>query len=115
VIQREREVDEKLVAIGHCSMVLFDNVVDVSNCGADEESKDESEDVMTSSPEVHVDGIEEGEEWESPRDAVNNCFLAIWEELVYDSTKKKDVNKRPDEECPGRRSDVCLISIVVYG
>jgi len=54
-----------------------------------------TKDVMTSSPEINVDGIEKGDERESPSNAVNNCFLAIGEELVNDSTKKKDVNERP--------------------
>jgi hypothetical protein len=28
--------------------------------------------ITTSSPEVDLDGIEDGKEWESPRDAVDN-------------------------------------------
>lgn len=50
---------------------------------------------MTSGPEIDVDGIEDGEERESPRNAVDDCFLALREELIYDSTEKKNMNKRP--------------------
>ena len=50
---------------------------------------------MTSGPEVDVDGIEDGKEREAPRDAIDNCFFAIREELVYDSPEKKNVNKGP--------------------
>jgi hypothetical protein len=50
---------------------------------------------MRTSPEVDVDGIEDRKERETPRDAINNYFFTIGEELVYDSTKKKKVNKRP--------------------
>jgi hypothetical protein len=51
--------------------------------------------VMRTSPEVDVDGIEDGKEWESPSNAIDNYFLALREELVYDCTEKKNVNKRP--------------------
>ena len=50
---------------------------------------------MTTSPEVDVNGIEDGKEWESPRDAIDNYSFTLGEELVYDSTEKKKVNKRP--------------------
>jgi len=108
-------MDEELIAIGHCRVVLLDNVVDVRHCGANKESEDESNDVVTSSPKVDVDGIEDGKEWESPRDAIDNCSLAFREELVYDSTEKEDVDERPDEERPRCWSDVSLLSIVIDG
>ena len=50
---------------------------------------------MTIRPEVDVDGIEDGKERESPRDAIDNYFFTLREELVYDSTKEKEVNERP--------------------
>lgn len=52
-------------------------------------------DVIGSSPEVDVDGIEDGKERESPRDAIDNYSFTIREELVYDSTEEKKVNERP--------------------
>jgi hypothetical protein len=52
-------------------------------------------DVVTSSPEVDVDGIKDGKECESPRDAIDNYSFTIREELIYDSTEKKEVNERP--------------------
>lgn len=50
---------------------------------------------MRTSPEVDVDGIEDGKERESPSDAIDNYFLTLREELVYDCTEKKKMNERP--------------------
>jgi len=108
-------MDEELIRVGRWSVVLLDDIVDVSHCGADKESKDESGDVMARGPEVDVDGIEDGKERESPRDAIDNYSFTIREELVYDSTQKKKMNERPDEERPRRWSNVSLLSIVIYG
>jgi len=115
VIQGEREMDKELISVGNWSVVLLDGIVDVSHCGADKESKDEGRDVMRTSPKVDVDGIEDGKERESPSNAIDNYLLTLREELVYDSTEKKKVNERPDEECPRCRSDVSLLSIEIYG
>jgi len=108
-------MNEELITVGRWRVVLLDDIVDVSHCGANKESKDESRDVIAMSPEVDVDGIEDGKERESPRDAIDNYSFAIRAELVYDSTEKKKVNERPDEERPRRWSDVSLLSIVIYG
>jgi len=108
-------MDEELITIARRAIVLLDDIVDVRYCGANEESKDESRDVIRMSPEVDVDGVEDGKERESPGDAINDYSLTLGEELVYDSTEKKKVNKRPDEERPRRWSDVSLLSIVING
>jgi len=108
-------MNKKLIGVGRCNVVFFDDVVDVSHSGANKERKDESKDVVTSSPEVDVDGIEDGKEREPPRDTINNCFLAIREELVYNSTEKQSMDERPDEERPRRWSDVGLLSIEIKG
>jgi len=108
-------MDEELIAVGRWSVVLLDDIVNMSHCRTDKQSKDESRDVVTSSPEVDVDGIEDGKERESPRDAIDNYSFTIREELIYDSTEKKEVNERPDEERPRRWSNVSLLSIVIYG
>jgi hypothetical protein len=50
---------------------------------------------MTMGPEVNIDSIEDRKERESPRDAIDNNSFTIGEELIYDSTEKKKVNKRP--------------------
>lgn len=52
-------------------------------------------DMMVSSPEVDVDGIKDGKEREPPRNAIDNCLFPIREELVNDSTEKKNVDERP--------------------
>jgi hypothetical protein len=35
-------------------------------------------------PEVDIDGIEDAEEREPPGNAIDDCLLACWEELVDD-------------------------------
>jgi len=42
VIERERKVDEELVTVRLGNVMLFNDIVYVGYCGANEESKDES-------------------------------------------------------------------------
>jgi len=90
-----------------------------------------TDDVMVGSPEVDIDCIEDAEQGEAPWDTVDNGAFAAGEELVDDSAGQEDVDQRPnwklsrypatlrihtpDEESPGRRSDIGLLSIEVYG
>lgn len=76
-------------------MVLLDDVVDVRNGRADEESEDESDDVVATAPDADVDGVEDDEEWETPVDTVDDDLLARLEELVDDGSEKEEVNDRP--------------------
>jgi hypothetical protein len=52
-------------------------------------------DVMAVGPGVNVDGVEYGEEWEAPRDAVDDDTLAIREELVDDGAEHQEMDERP--------------------
>ena len=51
--------------------------------------------VLVASPEIDVDGIENSQKGETPRDTVDNYTLTGREELVDNSSKKKNVNQRP--------------------
>lgn len=55
-------------------------------------------DVIVGSPEVDVDGVEETQESEPPRNSVDDDTLALGEELVDNSPKQKDVNNGPGRE-----------------
>lgn len=81
-------------------VVLLDDVVDMRDSRADEESKDESNDVVAAAPDADVDGVEDDEEGETPVYTVDDNLLAGFKELVDDCSEKEEVNDRPDAECP---------------
>jgi len=66
-------------------------------------------------PEIDVDGVEDGEEGETPRNGVYDNHLSGREELIDDSAEKEDMDERPDKERPGGRSNVRFLAIVVDG
>jgi len=94
-------------------MVFLDNIVNVSHCGANEEGKDKCDDVVLSSPKVHVDGVKDNKERKPPRNAINDNPFAVREELVDDGTEEEEVDEGPDEEGPWCGGDVCLLAIVI--
>jgi hypothetical protein len=51
--------------------------------------------VVVASPKIDVDGIENSEEGEPPRDAVNNHMISGREELIDDSSEKENVDQGP--------------------
>lgn len=57
---------------------------------------------------MHIYRIEEAEEGEAPRNAFDDYFLARGGELVNDSTKKEQVDERPNQKGPWGRGYVCL-------
>jgi len=66
MVKREGEMDEELIRVGLCAVMLFDNVIDVSDSGADKEREDKGNDVMLCGPQVDVDGVEDTKEGETP-------------------------------------------------
>jgi len=66
-------------------------------------------------PKVDVDGIQNGEQWEPPRDTINDNALSVGEELVDDGTEQEKMYRSPDEERPRCRSDIGLLPIVIDG
>jgi len=113
VPQGEGQVDEYLIIDVLGDVMLPDDIVDVGDSRADEESKDEGDDVVTSSPDVDVDGVEEDEEGEAPADSVDDGLLAALGELVDDSAEKQEVNDGPDTKDPAGGGEVGLFTSVV--
>jgi hypothetical protein len=52
-------------------------------------------DVVAASPQVDVDGIQDSEERETPRYAIDDDGFSAGEELVNDSAKEEKVDERP--------------------
>ncbi len=48
-----------------------------------------TDDIVSSRPNVNVDGVQDGEQGETPRNSVDNDPFAMWEELVYNSAKEE--------------------------
>lgn len=88
-------MDEELVCPRLARVELSHDVVNVRDSRRDEKGKDEGDDVMLVGPNVDVDRVEDGEEREAPRDAIDDDALAAGEELVYDSAEKQEMDKRP--------------------
>ena len=106
VVERERKVDEHLVRSALGLVVLLDDVVDVRHRGADEEREDEcygskeckrlvvparrrmqlTDDVILGRPERNVDGVQHGEQGETPGDALNDRAVPVFGELVDDGS-----------------------------
>jgi len=82
MIEGEGEVDEEFLGQALGRVMLLDDVIDVRDCGADEEGKDKRNDVMVSRPKVDIDGIKKAKEGEAPGYTVNDDSLSCWEELV---------------------------------
>ena len=63
---REREGILTFVREVFALVILLDDPIDVAHCRADEERKDEGDDMVATSPNVDVDGLENQEEGEAP-------------------------------------------------
>jgi hypothetical protein len=110
VVEREGEVDEELVTGGARLVMLLDDVVDVGDQAAHEERKHESDDIVSTGPNIDVDGIEEAEGGEAPADTVDDDSLAVGGKLVDDGAEKEEVDERPDREGPRGGGDVGLLA-----
>jgi len=113
MVEGEGEVDEEFIGERLSRMMLLDNVVDVSDGGTNEEGKNERPNVVMGSPQVDVDGIQDCEKREAPRNAIDDDRFSAREELVNDSEKEKKVDKRPDEESPGSGCDIGFLAVEV--
>jgi hypothetical protein len=113
VVERKRKMNEKLVGDRLGRVIFFDDIVNVSYTGADKEGEDESPNVMLMSPEVDVNRVENDENRETPRNAIDDNPFSVGTELINDGTEEKKVDQRPDEECPRCWGDVSLLSGVV--
>jgi len=107
-------MDEELVSPILGRVVLLDDVIDVSDCGADEERQDEGYGVMMASPKIDIDGIENSQKGETPRNAIDNDTFSLGGKLVDDGSEQEKVNQRPDEKSPRSRSKIGFFSTVIY-
>jgi len=114
VIKRKGEMDKQLVSHVLWRVVLLDDVIDVGHCGANKECHDECYGVVVASPDIDVDSIENSQKGEAPRNTINNYRFSRREELVDNSSKKEDVDQRPDEKSPRGWSKIGLLSTEIY-
>lgn len=113
VPEREWKMDPEFVIDVLSRVMLLDDIVDVRDGGADEESKDESDDVVATAPDADVDGVEDDEKGETPVDTVDDDLLSGFEELVDDGSEKEEVNDRPETEHPRSGSEVGFFASAV--
>jgi hypothetical protein len=50
---------------------------------------------MMASPKIDVDGIENSQKGETPRNAIDNDMFSLREKLVDDGPKQENMNQRP--------------------
>lgn len=110
VPEGERQVHPKFIVDVLSGVMLLDNIVDVGDGRADEQGKDESDDIVAARPDVDVDGVEDDEEREAPVDAVDDNLLARFEELVDNGAEEKEMDNGPDAKGPSGRSEVGLLA-----
>jgi len=85
--ERERQMDPEFIVYVLGGVMLLDDVVDVGRSRANEKRQEERDDVMTTAPDVNVDGVQDDEEREAPADAVDDGLLAGREELIDDGAE----------------------------
>jgi len=113
VVEGEGEVDPEFVIDVLATVRLLDDIVDVGDSGRDQESENEGDDVMLTSPDVDVDGVEGSEEREAPADTVDDGAFSVGEELVDHCAAEKEVDQGPDGEGPGGGGEVSLFAMAV--
>jgi len=113
VVKREWEVDENLISHGRRGVMLFNDVINVRDCGGNKERKDKRPNVMVVSPQGDIDSIQKAEEGETPGNGVDDHRFARREELIDDGSKQKQMDQRPNEERPGGGTHVCFLAIVI--
>lgn len=116
VIERERKMDEDcnelaqetsrkhkrtLISETLTSVISLDDVIDVRYRAADEQRKDKRNDIVTARPYVDIDGVEDGEQGETPSDAVDDDGFAGVGELVEEHAEEEQVDECPDAKGPG--------------
>ena len=106
----EGQVHEQFIGDGLGGVVLLDDVVDLGDGRGDQKGEDESDDIMMVGPNGNGDRIEDGEERESPGDAVNHDPLCVGGgELVDDGAEEEEVDDGPGEEGPFGWGEVRLL------
>lgn len=79
-------------------MAFFHNPVDMTDGRAHKERKDERHNIMSMGPNIDIYGIEDQQEGEAPRNAVDDDPLSRREELVDDVSEQQQMNHGPNVE-----------------
>ena len=124
VEQREWEVDEELGCKRFPAVVFgVDDVVDLANGRGDKQAHQECADEVAVSPEPDVDRVQDTEEREAVRDAVNDepesqlavplssSLLAVVRELVQDHPEEEEVDQRPNPDRVSRGRHVGFLAV----
>lgn len=114
--EREGEVDEQLVGGTLRRVMLLDDVVDMGDCSGDQQTEDESDDVVVMTPDGDVDRVEDDDEGETPTDSIDDDrFCVCGHELVDDSSKEEKMDEGPDGESPRGGSNISLFYVGIDG
>lgn len=106
-------MNEDLVPHILALVILFDDVIYRGDGAGHEKCKYESHNVMATCPNVDVDGVEDGEQGETPTNAIDDDFLASRGELIDHGSSQQKVNKRPDYERIRRWGEVCDFAVTI--
>lgn len=93
VVERERKVNEDFIQSALGKIVFLDDVVDVGDGGTDKEGKNEGNNVMVGCPQVDVNGVEDTEKRETPRNAVDDDLFTGGGELVDDRSEQQQMDQ----------------------
>jgi len=89
VVQREWKVDKDLVRQTLSMVIFLDDIINMRHSRANKQGHDECEDIIVPSPELDVDSVQDTEQREAPRHAVDDDSLSMREELVDDGAEEK--------------------------
>jgi len=84
VPQGEGDVDKEIIRHFRRDVVFFDDVIDVGDCGGNEQREDKGKNVVLVGPQVDINGVENNEKRETPGDGVHDNDFPVREELVND-------------------------------
>lgn len=113
VIEGEGKVDEEFIAQGVGSVILLDDVIDVTDSRRDTEGENEGDDVVSTGPDAYVECVENREDWETPSNTIDDDSLSGIGELEDDVSEQQEMDKRPDQESPPSRGEIRFLGGVV--
>jgi hypothetical protein len=113
VIEGEGKVDEEFIAQVVGSVILLDDVIDMTDSRRDTEGENEGDDVVSTGPDAHVECVENCEDWETPSNTIDDDILSGIGELEDNVSEQQEVDKRPDQESPPSRGEIRFLGAVV--
>jgi len=109
VVEGERKVDEEFITQVVGSVILLDDVVDVTDSRRDAECENEGDNVVSTGPDADVECVENHEEWETPSNTIDDDTLSGIGELEDDVSEQQEVDKGPNEEGPPSRGEISFL------